>query len=62
MCRNFRLDDSGSNALLSTIIGNLPSAAIAILLIILEIIGIVNAAQGKKNELPVIGKIRILKY
>lgn len=34
---------------------------VSILIIVLAIIGIVNAAQGKAKELPLIGKIRILK-
>ena len=32
-----------------------------ILFFVLMIIGIVNAAQGKAKELPIIGKVRILK-
>lgn len=34
---------------------------VAILILVIGIIGIVNAAQGKAKELPLIGKIRILK-
>ena len=34
---------------------------VSILILIVTIIGIVNAAQGKAKELPLIGKIRILK-
>jgi uncharacterized membrane protein len=43
-------------AFIVTIIG-----LVSILLVILAIIGIINAATGKAKELPVIGKIRILK-
>lgn len=35
--------------------------AIGILIIILAIIGIINAVQGKAKELPIIGKIKLLK-
>lgn len=34
---------------------------VSILFVILAIIGIVNAATGKAKELPIIGKIKILK-
>ena len=43
------------------LIGGITSKAIYVLMIILCIIGIVNAAQGKAKELPVIGKFKILK-
>ncbi|MBQ2941256.1 MAG: hypothetical protein IJD97_03360 [Clostridia bacterium] len=42
---------------IGTIIGTILSA----ILLILAIIGIVNAATGKAKELPLIGKIKILK-
>ena len=35
--------------------------AVGILIIVLAIIGIINAVQGKAKELPIIGKIKILK-
>ena len=35
--------------------------AVGILIIVLAIIGIVNAVQGKAKELPIIGKIRLIK-
>lgn len=34
---------------------------VSILILVIVIIGIVNAAQGKAKELPLIGKIKILK-
>ncbi len=34
---------------------------ISVLILIIAIIGIVNAAQGKAKELPLIGKIKLLK-
>lgn len=43
-------------ALMGTILG-----LVFILVTVLAIIGIVNAAQGKAKELPLIGKIQILK-
>lgn len=46
----------GFGAIMSTILG-----LVWILIAILAIIGIVNASQGKAKELPIIGKIKILK-
>ena len=34
---------------------------LGIVFLVLDIIGIINAANGKAKELPVIGKYRILK-
>lgn len=56
-----------SNVILSAVVNCIPKigpilaifASIAIL--IFEIIGIVNAATGKVKELPLIGKIKIIK-
>ena len=39
----------------------LAGAAIEIITIVLMVIGIVNAANGKAKELPIIGSIKILK-
>jgi len=43
------------------IIGWLVSSLASLVLFILFIIGIINAAQGKAKELPFIGRFRILK-
>ena len=40
---------------------NLIFSLVNILFLVLMILGIVNAAQGKAKELPIIGKIKILK-
>ena len=34
---------------------------LGIVVLVLEIIGIVNAAQGKAKEVPIVGKIKLLK-
>lgn len=46
--------------LLSTLV-SLLSGLVSILLLALMILGIVNAATGKAKELPIIGKIKLLK-
>ena len=51
----------GSVAILGTII-NVAIAALSLVLVILTIIGIVNAATGKAKELPIIGSWKIVKY
>ena len=43
------------------LIDNILLLVISALFLVLSIIGIVNAATGKAKELPVIGKIRIIK-
>ncbi len=43
------------------IIASIISAVIGIGIFVLMILGIVNAATGKAKELPIIGKIKILK-
>ncbi len=43
------------------IIGGLISAVGGILALVLSILGIVNVAQGQAKELPIIGKITLLK-
>ena len=40
---------------------NIVGFAIEVITIVLMVLGIVNAAQGKAKELPVIGSIKILK-
>ena len=35
---------------------------VSLVFVVLMILGIINAATGKAKELPVIGKIRLLKY
>ena len=42
-------------------IGSLLLSLVGLVFTVLAIIGIVNAAQGRKRELPIIGGIRILK-
>lgn len=42
-------------------IGTLLLSLVGLVFTVLAIIGIVNAAQGRKRELPIIGRIRILK-
>ena len=42
-------------------IGTLLLSLVGLVFTVLAIIGIVNAAQGRKRELPIIGGIRILK-
>lgn len=48
-------------AAILAIVFNLIIAAIGVALFVFAIMGIVNAAQGNAKELPIIGKIRILK-
>lgn len=43
------------------ILSGIASALSGILLFVLMIIGIVNAAQGRAKELPIIGKFRLIK-
>lgn len=56
-----------TNVLLSVIvncipkIGSILAVFVSIVMLIFEIIGIVNAATGKVKELPLIGKIKIVK-
>lgn len=45
---------------ISLLLGSVHSIA-SLLLLVLAILGIVNAAQGRAKELPVLGKFRILK-
>ena len=47
-------------ALVSGVIGLL-GLAVGMLALVLAVIGVINAFQGKANELPFIGKIKILK-
>ncbi|HBH96008.1 MAG TPA: hypothetical protein DDX91_09655 [Ruminococcaceae bacterium] len=42
-------------------VGGILSGVLGLAILVLVIMGIVNAAQGKAKELPVIGKIRLLK-
>lgn len=46
---------------IGVLISGLLGAILSIALLILMILGIVNAAQGKAKELPLIGKIKILQ-
>ena len=46
---------------LGGIVGGIVSAVASLLSFIFMILGIVNAATGKVKELPIIGKIRIIK-
>ena len=48
-------------AILPLAVVNIILWVISVLFLVLSIIGIVNAATGKAKELPVIGKIRIIK-
>lgn len=48
-------------AVLPLAVVNILLLVISALFLVLSIIGIVNAATGKAKELPVIGKIRIIK-
>lgn len=48
-------------AILPLAVVNILLLVISALFLVLSIIGIVNAATGKAKELPVIGKIRIIK-
>lgn len=48
-------------AVLPLAVVNILLLVISALFLVLSIIGIVNAATGKATELPVIGKIRIIK-
>lgn len=48
-------------AILPLVVVNIILWVISVLFLVLSIIGIVNAATGKAKELPVIGKIRIIK-
>lgn len=56
-----------TNVLLSVIVNCIPKIGsilaifVSIIMLIFEIIGIVNAATGKVKELPLIGKIKIVK-
>ena len=43
------------------ILSGIICAVIPIVLLVFHILGIVNAAQGKAKELPIIGKFKILK-
>ncbi len=43
------------------VVGGILSGVLSLLIFVLVIMGIVNAATGKAKELPIIGKIRILK-
>ncbi|MBQ9133136.1 MAG: hypothetical protein IJX64_01235 [Clostridia bacterium] len=43
------------------VVGEILGALISLVMFALMIIGIVNAATGKAKELPVIGKIKLLK-
>ena len=47
-------------SLVSGVIGLL-GLAVGMLALVLAVIGVINAFQGKANELPFIGKIKILK-
>jgi len=47
-------------ALVSGVIGLL-GLAVGMLALVLAVIGVINAFQGKANELPFIGKMKILK-
>lgn len=43
------------------VVGGILYGVLGLLIVVLVIMGIVNAASGKAKELPIIGKIRILK-
>lgn len=43
------------------VLAGLIGFAISAVLLVLAVLGIINAAQGKAKELPVIGKFRLLK-
>ena len=43
------------------VIGSLMSTAVSIAALALMVVGIINAANGKAKELPVIGSIKLLK-
>lgn len=43
------------------ILGQIASFVVVIAQIVFMILGIINAAQGKAKELPIIGKIKLLK-
>lgn len=43
------------------VVGGIIAGVLSLLILVLVIMGIVNAATGKAKELPIIGKIRILK-
>lgn len=43
------------------VVGGILSGVLSLLILVLVVMGIVNAATGKAKELPIIGKIRILK-
>ena len=45
------------SAMLPNLVGGLITSALSILTLVIEIIGIVNAAQGKAKELPIINKL-----
>ncbi|MBD5081298.1 MAG: zinc-ribbon domain-containing protein [Ruminococcaceae bacterium] len=42
-------------------VGAILSGVLALLVLVLVIMGIVNAATGKAKEVPIVGKIRIIK-
>ena len=43
------------------VLAGLIGFAVSAVLLVLMVLGIINAAQGKAKELPVIGKFRLLK-
>lgn len=49
------------NSLFLLILAGIISFALSVVLIYLTVVGIINAVKGRAKELPVIGKIRLLK-
>ncbi|MCM1488464.1 MAG: hypothetical protein NC203_08865 [Firmicutes bacterium] len=43
------------------IVGTIIASVLSLVIVVFVIMGIVNAATGKANELPIIGGIRIIK-
>lgn len=57
----FLLGLAGALVLIIPILGWLVSALVFIATLVLMILGIINVCQGKAKELPIIGKINLLK-
>ena len=57
----FLLGLAGALVLIIPILGWLVSALVSIATLVLMILGIINVCQGKAKELPIIGKINLLK-